>query len=152
MFFCWRWWCVCVFGHKCNGLHADFYERDGRKCERGWRRRRKKGKSHIRESRWSWWRLPCLFVFAEYSGVTRRPAVSVRLFCHNASRLPSANTLHLCSLSPFGGRSKTFPSYYLSLKMFHSLPLLPSCRKPCPNATGHNPAGLLLTPAWPFVG
>lgn len=47
---------------------------------------------------------------------------------------------------------KTFPSYYLSLKMFHSLPLLPSCRKLCPNATGHNPAGLLLTPAWSFVG
>lgn len=176
MFFCWRWLCVCVFGHKCNGLHADFYERDGRKCERGWRRRRKKGKSHIRESRWSWWRLPCLFVCVCRVQWSHQEASSV---CEAilSQRIPSPICKHTPSLLPLPFRrsehpplwiprnlichcsakkkkqpKKTFPSYYLSLKMFHSLPLLPSCRKPCPNATGHNPADLLLTPAWPFVG
>lgn len=74
---------------------------------------------------------PVLFVFPEYSGVTRRPAVSARLCCHSASRLPPSTPLSLAVLSIL---LSEFPETWIlsvTIKENHPPPITQSCPRPC---------------------
>lgn len=177
MFFCWRWWCVCVcLDTNVMVCTQIFMKGMGENVSEDEEEEEKKGSLTSERVGGAGGGFPvCLFVCVCRVQWSYQEASSV---CEAilSQRIPSPICKHTPSLLPLPFRRSEHPPLWIPrnlichcsakkksnpkkhfllticlLKCF-SPPLLPSCRKPCPNATGHNPADLLLTPAWPFVG
>lgn len=89
-----------------------------------------------------------------YSGVTRRPALSARLCCHDASRLPPPHTRSLLTLPLSFHHSASFSvSRILHVTAHatenHPPPITQTCQEVSSCRKGHHFAERALTRDWP---